>query len=393
MFGGDLQVRDGSKVSPYLFSRLVQKTKDHRFWSIYDLDGTYAAGSLEARRKVREWSEKRGALLFSTARTPELVMTPESFELSRKFAGFERPMYWWAYDTGPLQHDPDAILSFGQGVYLAGTELGQQGCAPYYVDREYEDLHLDPAVDGKLIASAPWKTLVRRLIHRLNLSGNLTNIDHPNAHKTMVANVWEPKFRATLEFRGAGAIARKSEALELIQKQSVGGPLAGRIDGVDESKPSDNPTLNLGRLHVVPPGARKPDMLNHPLVQSCTHARVQTAHVKGIAAGDQITDFDLLCHGALDAGITGILVGGSPVGKAIKEKTNFAAVDLGGYRACFKPTARKGFYHYINPQTRGGWENPNNPRLIVVGDEAYPDTIGVETIWAYIEEHQHALAA
>jgi hypothetical protein len=403
LYGG-LPFVAGRKVSPYLLSRLVSKTKKHRFWSIFDLDGTYAAGSLAARHKVRAWSEQRGALLFSTARTPELVMSPESFELSRNLAGFTRPMPWWSWGMGPLQQDPDAILAFGEGLYIAAAGCVEQGFAPYFVDSEYERNYLDPMLDGVYVDGQPWYQLALALVHRLGLQVYLSHMDRKSAYALLLSNVVPLKFRIQLDFFGLDAVEQKYRALDAVTRAISGTPLQGRLEGVDESNPSDDPQKNRATLYLMPPQARKEDMTNQGLIQTCRHAEVRTSDVRGIMAGDTLTDMFALCEGGLDADFAGILVGGSRLNKCLEEQSNFAGVDLRKLHSSLKrvPDTREGFYYYDNPVVRGAVldpqavrykESPKRRRIIVIGAQAYPNTIGVETIWAYIEEHQKALAA
>ncbi len=407
MYGGTLQFRAGEKISSYLLSRLVQKTEKHRFWSIFDLDGTYAAGSFEARRKVREWAEKRGALLFSTARTPELVMTPESYELSRQLAGFARPMPWWVYGTGPLQHDPDAILAFGEGIFIAGIGCSDHGFAPYFVDKEYEDRYLDPATDGVLANPKSWKELLLDVVHELGFDEHLAVIDRAHAHTNLEANVLGAKYRLAIEVRGDNAIERKHDIVAKIREHIKGTPLALRVEGVDESNPSVDPKINRGTEYLMPPEARKENMMNHALVQTTRHARengrrLEPSMVKGVIAGDQFTDLVAICEGGLDANFAGVLVGGSPLTKAIAEKeSSFSGIDLRQLHSCLMPTGRAGYYYYDNAHIRGATldpralgykDRPRQRRTVVIGGIAYPGTVGADTIWAYIEDNKEQLA-
>jgi hypothetical protein len=66
--------------NPYRRSALAKKTKEKKFWSVLDLDGSFAAGSLAARADAYKQLKKKSALIFSTARTPELVMSSDVLE-------------------------------------------------------------------------------------------------------------------------------------------------------------------------------------------------------------------------------------------------------------------------------------------------------------------------
>jgi len=113
---------------------------------------------------------------------------------------------------------------------------------------------------------------------------------------------------------------------------------------------------------------------------------------KLLIAGDTLTDFYAGCYAGWDADVTYINVGGSRLAQCIEEKTNFAGVDLRRMHRALRPTGRKGFSLFDNPLMRGGYTDHGRQRLIVNGDQAYPGTIGAETILAYLQDNKEALA-
>lgn len=378
----------------YKQSVLAEKTRATRFWSVLDLDGTFAAGCIEARRAVRAALEKRGALLFSTARTPELVMSSRAFSVSHAHGNFSRAAPRWVkkgsrYQYAPLEElpefedvlDPDAILGFGEGVCIK-THL--DGNCPYLVDREYERLYLDPPAfteDG-----VPWRQLAMEFVYELGINKHLNIIEWESAYRSRLANVESLTYRIQLDFKGPEAVAEKYRVLSEVQARQADGPLAGRIEGVDESKPSDDPAESRATLYLMPPQARKENMLNRTLTFTCHAARVSTASMQMLIAGDTLTDFYAGCYAGWDADVTFILVGGCRLAKCIEEKANFAGVDLRRFHNALKPTSRPGFYLFDNPLMRGGWTKRGKSRMVILGDQAYPGTIGAETILAYLQD-------
>ncbi len=368
-------------------NRLVKRTAETLFWSVVDLDGTFAAGDPAARLKARRMLESVGALLFCTARTPELVMDARAFELSRSLAGFTRSaptslVSDGVYYDDPLtalpadQKNPDAILAFGQGIYVGGLAAEASGCGPYFVDTEYKDRYLDPiASDGTLLAGTSWYELALGLIRELGLEKNLV----------VYKNVDRPDFRLELKFSGPDAVVQKYKALELINANKKG-PLVGRLEGVDESKPSETPDESQATLYAMPPVARKEDMVNYVLNRICRSLKVDTSQMSGLIIGDTLTDFYSACYAGWDADFTGMIVGGSRISKCIEEKANFAGVDLRHMHSALIPTDRAGFYKFINPLRRGGWIKKGSTRTVILGEQAYPGTVGAETILAYLEE-------
>ncbi len=399
MFGGALIQ---GKFDSYQHSRLAQKTLQKRFWSIVDLDGTFAAGDPAIRHKVRARLESMGAFLFSTARTPELVMSRRSFELSKALAGFTRSEPRWLGSDGvyyenpldtlpPEEQDPDAILSFGQGIYIGGIGCELKKCNPYFVDTDYRDKYLDPVgPDGSLLGGKPWIELAHDLVHELKLEGNLAAINCKGARDN--ANVDEPDFRLQLDFSGANAIEQKYKALSLLHATPKG-PLAGRFEGVDESKPSDNPEESRATLYGMEPRGRKENMINYALSRTCRPLGIDMSQMSGLIIGDTLTDFYAACYAGWDADFTGLIVGGSRLSKCIEEKVNFAGVDLRHMHSALIPTDRAGFYKFINPLSRGGWMKKGPTRCVILGEQAYPGTVGAETILAYLEDRQKKQAS
>jgi hypothetical protein len=390
VFGG---VPVKGNVDVYKGSRLSQRTLETKFWSVVDLDGTFAAGNPAARSEVRSILEKMGAFIFCTARTPELVMSSRSYAMSQMVAGFERSKPLWLDSGGvhyddPLkmlpanEQDPDAILAFGQGIYPAGAGCQLHRQAPYFVDQNFEDKHLEPRTStGALVFGEPWDQLALKLLKELGLDRAIT----------ILKNVDQTKFRWQLDFTGPNAIEQKYKALALINAARKG-PLAGRIEGVDESKPSDTPDETRATLYVMDPQGRKENMINYALSSTCRPLGLEVSQMSGLIIGDTLTDFYAACYAGWDANFTGIIVGGSRLSQCIEEKANFAGVDLRHMHSALIPTARKGFYHFINPLTRGGWMKKGPTRTVVIGDIAYEGTVGAETILAYLKEHQHERA-
>lgn len=389
----------GELYDIYAASELAQKTREQKFCSVLDLDGTFAAGSPEARKEVRSRLESRGALVFSTARTPELVMSSGAYGASRALSGFTRGAPNWDHKDGkrayaPLetlaefddQLDPDAVLGFGEGVYVANKVGTRQA---YFLDDEYERLYLDPQLldDGK-----PWRAIALALVERLGFEEHLAPIDRAGAYAERLANVEPLRYRIQLDFGGELAVQKKYEILRRIKLEAKRMRVSRKIEGVDESKPSDDPAQNRATLYLMPPQARKEDMLNRLLTASCRAAQLQSSDVTMLIAGDTLTDFYAGCYAGWDADVVFIVVGGSRLSKCIEEKVNFAGVDLRRMHRGLLPTERKGFYLFDNPLMRGGWIKKGKKRTIVMGDAAYPGTIGAETILAYLHEHKRALA-
>lgn len=386
---------------PYKFSRLVRRILETGHCSIVDLDGTLAAGSYNARKKVRKILEERGAHIYSTARTAELVMSSWTHALSLYAGGFVRaaPKWHWneekrIYEFVRLEtlsefqdviDPPDAIFSFGDNIYLRqegwcnGGNLG-----PFVADNEYERLYLDPLYYSG-IEELRWKDRARALVKKIGAQHFLASIDDPHAFGLSQANVQEQRYRLQIDTRGEDALLRKSKILHDLMKEKQGTSLEAQLEGVDESRPNSDPSKNKGTLYAMPPGARKEDMLNRGLVQSCKHAHLLTREVGVDIFGDTLTDFAQMCTAAYDSKVTGVVVGPRLV-QCIEERANFAEADLTHFHNALKPTDRPGFYRYENPYQHGGMQSKAPDRTIILGSTAYPGTDGADTMLAYLED-------
>lgn len=397
MHSGTIPVRSAIRRDVYGRSLLVSKTAETGFWSVLDLDGTFAEGDMGARRRVRRILEEKGVLVFSTARTPELVMSGGAYDRSAE-AGFLRgrpncqigetglcthaPLESLDYFTHCL--DPDAILGFGEAVCIAQAAPEDGEGKTYLLDEDYEQAYLDKNVFSGA-ATKPWRELAMELVREIGCEAFLSCLDREGAYEAGEANVEPLKYRIQLDFFGADAVERKYAVLAAVEKAAAPA-LRGRVEGVDESKPSKNLGENRTSLYLMPPGARKENMLNRALAMAAAHGRIDPGDIKMLIAGDTLTDFYAGCYGGIDAEVTFILVGGSRLTECIEEKANFAGVDLRYMHRGLKPTNREGVYWFDNPLLRGGYVKKPHTRRVILGDKAYPGTIGAETILAYLED-------
>jgi len=379
---------NGHRFLPYELSDLFAQTLKWRFWSILDLDGSFAAGRPSLRAKVRAALESIGVVLFCTARTPELVMSRRSYELS-KLAGFYRPEPR-GFDSGGIEYDkpldqlpreevdPDVILAFCEGIYIRSRE------GAYLPDLEYERTYLDPVdSEGRLLGGRPWREIGLELVDKVGLTPHLAPHDKEGAYEAGKANVAPTKFRIQLDFKGPDAVEQKYKALCAINAHATG-PCAGRIEGVDESKPSDLPQHNKATLYVVPPQARKENMINYVLRRVCRNIFVDISDMRGVIFGDTLTDYYAMCYAGWNAGFDGVLAGGSRLAKPIEDKCDFAGVNLRHMHNALASTSRLGEYEFVNPLARGGWMKEGHKRNIYNGDYAFAGTTGVETLAAYL---------
>jgi hypothetical protein len=389
---------------PYKSSSLLQRTAETFEWSVADLDGTLAAGSLEARRLVRQILEKRGALIFSTARTVELVLSSMAFNLSCYAGGLQRPAPKWRWNKKKeifefvhlhmlkefqdVIDPPDAIFAFGDNTYFRPLNwCTEHAMGPYVADRDYERTYLDPRYYSGA-EKLRWRDRLELVLKKIGADKYLAALEDLNAHELGKANVRRLRYRAQLDFHGRDAILDKYRVLGELENALLETSLAGQAEGVDESRPNDqDPDKHKATLYIMPPPARKEDMINRALIQTCSKIRIPTKRVKLRIWGDTLTDFAGMCEAGYDAEVDGLLVG-DRLAKCIVEQANFAAVDMQRYHIALKPTAERGVYTYENPHQHGGSQKGGPTRTITVGSLAYPGTDGADTMLAHIKKHK-----
>lgn len=394
------------KFDPYNLSYLVEKIRRLRRMSVLDLDGTYAAGSIEARRQVRMILEKAGALIFSTARTPELVMSSHMHQRSRYAGGFWRPRPNWRWNESTQEYEyvalesldefacvidpPDGIFAFGDRIYLRHPWCPVGGRDVFVADQDHEHKYLDPVYFTNPSTRKRWRAQVVELLRTIGADQYMASIDCATSYGAKKANVAALDYRIQLDIYGEGAVIKKYQILEDIYKAQKGTPLEGSVEGVDES----NPRKNRATLYVMHPAARKEDMLNYALRKSCVQAGIEVAETEIFIAGDTLTDFYQMLDSAWDAKVTGLIVS-DRLAECIQEKTNFAGVDMREVHNSLIPIpGLEGHYRYLNPHGRGGlvlqeeplshWRMPE--RRIILGHKAYPGTDGADTILACLQD-------
>ena len=330
-------------------------------------------------------------------------MSSKMLEVSQRLGGVTRHEPKWHFENGkyssvPIEdleefdycRDPDAILAFGEGIFPKKLRVGKQRPAHYVCDTEYDRLYLN-LIPGptKEESDLSWREVTLGVVKAVGLEGNLAAIEFANNYKEGLANVEPLKYRVQLDFFGRNSLMDKYVALRRTEKFIEGSPLALIIEGVDESKPDESsPDDSKATLYLMPPGARKQNMLNRPLSEICTAERIGTHEIRMPILGDTLTDFYAMLYGGWDAGVAGVVAGGSRLFKCIEEQTNFGGVDLQLLHKGLKPTSRKGFFLFDNPLMRGGWTKHGKERLIILGDRAYPGTVGAETMLAYLNDNK-----
>lgn len=366
--------------SLYDGSKLINDIRTTQHLSCFDIDGTLTGGSEGALEEVRTRAERAGALVFSTARTPELCWSSSAYEASR-LNGFNRPepripkneLGKRYFKPLELQEefnnllDPDAVLSLGTGIWLR-TDEG------YTEDKSYA---------AKLTAFPDWRRAALDLLQYID-EGDvvrfLSKIDHPHMYETRDIDVSILPFRIKLEFPTLEAkLAVGDRIAEVAKSYHALSSIARNIECVDESNLEQDRYI----LYLLPLSAPKEKSLQHFLSNIHTVSDVPPSDISLLLTGDTLTDMKAGCLAGADTQGTFILVGGSQLATLFDGSypEAFAGVSMQWLWNSLQETERPGFFIFK--------QNNTIPRIIVVGDLAYPGTKGPETILEYMKEHNY----
>ncbi|MBA3550693.1 hypothetical protein H0W32_00610 [Patescibacteria group bacterium] len=362
----------------YNNSKLVHDIRKTKHISVFDIDGTLTGGSKDALYEVRKRAERNGSVVFSTARTPELTWSSSVYEASRN-NGFNRPVpHVSKNELGkryfkPLELieefdgllDPDAVISLGTGMWIR-TDEG------YTEDKSFQ----------ALLSKIPqWRESTLELLQYIDQGDvikYLAKVENKMMYETRDIDVLTLPFRIQLDLP---SLELKLEIVERIfavaDSFHILADIARNVDMVDESNPKN------GRytLYLMPYAAPKEVSLNHLLKNISLVSEIPLSDISLLLAGDTLTDFKAGCIGGVDTQGTFILAGGSRLAALFDGSypMYFAGVSLEWLWESLRETEKPGYYLFH--------ENDKPPRIVVVGDIAYPNTIGPETILEYMKEH------
>lgn len=366
--------------SLYEGSKIIDDIRNTKHICCFDIDGTLTGGNEESLLEVRQRAERAGTLIFSTARTPELCMSSTAYEASKSH-GFNRPephvpknelgkRYFKPLElieefNGLL--DPDAILSMGTGMFIRTGD-------GYAEDKSYL---------AKLNVFPEWKAMALDLLEYIDegdVLKYLSKIEHPHMYETRDIDITSLPFRIQLDFPELELKMNVVNRIEEVaESYHVLSSIARNCVFVDES----NPEKGRYTVYLLPLEAPKEKGLEYFLSNCAFVSEVPLSEVSLLLTGDTLTDFKSGCIAGAQTQGTFILVGGSRLAPLFDGSypESFAGVDIQWLWNSLHETERPGFFVFNNGN--------NPPRIIIVGDMAYPGTIGPETILAYMKEHNY----
>ena len=379
----------------YANTSLVENVRNTGVINFIDIDGTLAMGGmpttteLEARRLSRHEARRRGASVFITARTPELVMLSHEYQRSVEM-GFLRPPPRAVYDRDleyrfsvPLEDlteyrdvvgGVDSIASMGVGVMVAGN-------GGYAMDREYEESMVGEIVCGM------WRELVWDVLLRADNDGDIVRalapLEFPQNYRDAQIDVAPLPYRFQLDWNGDGAGDAKRSMRQRLVSWFRSRPEL-QVDFVDES----NPAKGRYTLYLLHRAFNKERMHERIVEQVLLHTGMSPRNLTVNVFGDTLTDLRQIEAGGWRFGqsfdgssvnMNFVLVGASrlsdPIRRALPE---FGGESL-GWLPTLEKTGQAGIY-----DVRIEHADPGTRRFILC-DDAFPGEIGPQSIRSFYE--------
>jgi hypothetical protein len=374
--------------NPYRGSPVVEAFRETGKIAFIDIDGTLTfadddfSGPL-AVQHLRELLKDAGIpLVFSSARTPELMMSRERHIASIK-SGFKRmpALRGPRTETGlrtytPLENleefkpflDPDGgILGFGTGVFPCnGTGYTQDSshAAQTHIAWRYTVL--------QALRDLPYADLLDfPEAFYFDILQYLSPIEDELAYGQARVDVEPLAYRIQFDFESkedsptAWKFTKSRFVLTklIVQKQLLRCGLLP-IQLVDESKPDE------GRytFYLMPGGFSKPELVSHFMTRLCEESGRSIEESSIFIAGDSLTDLPC-CDAAPGARGVFVLAGKSRLGRFFRPRCNdyFADQDLTWLRKRLKQAGTAGTYKLLPVPG-----SPTPIRDFIVSDIANP---------------------
>lgn len=351
-----------------------------------DIDTTLT-GDLAAIKKTRERLEELGyALVFVTSRTEEMVMSKKEYKKSFKL-GFSRPKpnikrarngkytYKDPAAIDPLLVDPDIIIG------STGTQIiVRQENGGYIPDNTFTTQF---ALD-----SISWREKVFKTISLIDPYFSLAHIapiEFVENYDSKKTDVYPPFYRIKVVFNSMKAKATFLLLLKTITPFITTKHIKGSkswLRVIDDS----NPKKNKYSIFFTPNAGYKGNAVNHVVESIClTSKRIIKNKIEVILAGDSYPDVAMLFYGAQETNATAILVGGSRLSKIFVDRTvdSYCGEDISYIKQQLCILTNKVGHYQFNEN-----KNSISLRSIIIGDKAYPQTKGAQTILAYLNREE-----
>ena len=356
-----------------LLRKLLKRKKDHNPLNIafMDIDSTMT-GSHASTNKIRNKLEHLGYIVvYVTARTEEMIMSSNSYNISCEL-GFSRPVPKLGRLTEkyvyipPEQIEPSGLLDPDIIAGSTGTQiLVKQKSGGYINDRQFEDRFTEVAES--------WREKALKMIDIFNTPYKRAYpalYEDPENYKNGLTNVYQPKFRITLNFQSAKEKRAFRTHIKSIQKSDS---TYANYRMIDDSEPKKE----LHNLHLTPRNGSKTKAVDHIIHTIIQKAGVKSENLHVLIAGDGHADFDMGMRAARGTCATFLLSGGSRLMPALTCKEyhpDLLEDNLENLKTYFQASKRKGFYHSLMHTNRD----------LIICDEMYKGKTEALSILSFV---------
>lgn len=379
------------RIDPYTHSvaltkiKSALKSKKKPKLAFLDIDSTlhHTDSNLKTDRARKILEERGYVVVFNTSRTEELVMSEKERIASRlfyrpaphlgqiKFKQHDavKTIYYYVDPSktepkGVL--DPDIIIgSTGTAIWLKQVNGG------YKPDLIYQQ--------SFAIHSKEWRNLVLLMLHQLKKTANfnISHIENDQSYEKNRSNVYPPDFRVQILFATIKDLKSFAKKVNNLKRQYT-----TNIRLTNDSKPSHGKYV----LYLTPKNASKVHAQEEVIAALTKSQKINRKDFAIFIAGDSWPDLLMGIKGETETE-TFLLVGGSRLYKDLNHaRLNshkndyhyFSGESLKAIGQRFIVTSEKGIYLYRSSR----YEKVK----IILGDEKYPKTIGVESVLAYLSD-------
>jgi hydroxymethylpyrimidine pyrophosphatase-like HAD family hydrolase len=309
--------------------------------------------------------KKKGYIcVLATSRTEEMCMSSKNFSLSKRKFNFRRPLphigrkpdgtrfYIRPETFYPIKMLDPLIMITSSGAKILVLQKG----GGYIEDKAF--------YESSFPSPLQWRKQIMNLLLKLQpkFQFSFSSIEEEKHYFKYKTDVYPPDYRIQIIFPSKTKLQTFSHHI----KKNKG------IFFVNDS----NPLKNKFTGYVMPKNG-KTDAINY-VINKITEKQKK---YKIIIIGDSFTDLQSATpiDNKKNLEITFLLVGGSRLTPFLLNKKNndFAGTDISFIKNNLFPCKKKGFYVFVGKN--------KEKRKIIIADEAFPETLGPESIIEFLK--------
>jgi hydroxymethylpyrimidine pyrophosphatase-like HAD family hydrolase len=315
-------------MSLYTQSSIVEKLKKTRRIFFFDIDGTLSYRMPQEKGWQQELAaRKKIKNMLSSYPTVAITMRTPDLVLDE--------------DSLP---DFDVIAGIGSGICVRHSDH-------FVFDEHY--IHY-------LGINKNWREETLEVLQKLDsdFANYLAPIEYPENFDKGITNVYPLPYRIQMNFNGDEGLSKKMALTKVIRAHT-------NLCVIDESRSQEE----FYSIYILPKLGSKEKTMDYSMTQ--------LGNYDVYIAGDTFVDLRMLAFAQLERNITFLLAGGSRITPYLQD-TTYAGESLDWLKPYLNREIQSGVYEYTHPL--GGH------RTLIIGDIAFPNTLGPETVLAWLEE-------